>query len=103
MNVSDVKTKKNATKVPSLEELCQKRISNYDFERLNEIANTSKHHVTKAFKNSSIMEHSLLIAIARLLDESPIYLMDTYGCGLDSISARQHRALLELENNEISE
>lgn len=100
MNATDIKNDNKTIKVPSLKELCQKQISNYDFERLHEIANTSKHHVTKAFKKPNEMKYSLLVVLANLLEESPIHLIDQYNCGLDGLSAKEYRELLSLNSNE---
>lgn len=99
MDTTDIKNQNKTRKVPTLKELCQKQISNYDFERLHEIANTSKHHVTKAFKKPSEMKYSLLVAISNLLGESAIHLIDTYDCGLDGLSAKEYRELLSLNAN----
>lgn len=91
-----MKNIKKATKVPSLKIYCQKNISNYDFERLHEIANVSKHSVTKAFENPPEMKFPLLIALSKLLKEQPIDLINKYNCGLRAMTAEQYRSLLPL-------
>lgn len=94
MNTKDIKKTDKKTKGPSLKDYCQKNINNYDFERLHEIANVSKHSVTKAFNNPSEMKYPLLLAISDLLQESAISLIDKYDCGLNSITAGEYRNLL---------
>lgn len=99
MNTKDIKKSNKTRKVPSLKDYCKKNINNYDFERLHEIANVSKHSVTKGFNNPIEMKYPLLLAICNLLNEKAIYLIDTYNCGLNGITAAEYRSLLSRDSD----
>lgn len=95
MDTKNIKKNDGAKKKPSFKSYCQRNMSNYDFNRLDEATSLSKHMITKMLNNPEKMTLKVLEVIATILNLSPHDLAVTHGCGLDGMTAREYRQLLE--------
>lgn len=93
--MKNTKEPKAAIKVPTFKDFCKKNISSYDFDRLDKATSLTKHMITKMLNNPEKMTLKILLVIAEMLHLSPIELIGTYNCGLDVITAREYRSLLD--------
>lgn len=95
--MKDIKKSNKAIKVPTFKDYCKKNMSSYDFDRLDKTTSLTKHMVTKMLNTPEKMTLKNLLAVAKVLCLSPLELISTYSCGLDTITAREYRSLLETE------
>ena len=73
---------------------CERGLSNYYFNELSELIGITKHMVTRYLDNPRKMNLKALKIIAAGLQVKPLELINTYGCGLDGMSASDYRKLL---------
>lgn len=95
--MKDIKKSNKAIKVPTFKDYCKKNMSSYDFDRLDKVTSLTKHMITKMLNTPEKMTLKILLVIAKILNLPPLELIVNYNCGLDNITAREYRNLLETE------
>lgn len=73
----------------------EKSLSSYDFKHLHEVLKTTKYKLTSTLNSPNKMPFDILIGIAKVLGRTPISLVEEYEAGLDILTAREYRQLLE--------
>jgi len=87
----DIKT----TDIVTFKEFCEMNLSNYHFNRLHEVAKVSKHMITIMLNNPPKMTFQVLVVVSIDLERKPLSLVEKYDCGLDTMTAREYRKLLQ--------
>lgn len=93
MYMKDIKKGNPALKIPSFKEFCQKNMSSYNFSRLHEVAEVSKHRITIMLNNPEKMSYAVLLAVSAGLGIKANDLIEEHKCGLDGITVREYREL----------
>lgn len=89
-----LETKLNKTR-QSLRQYCEKTLSSYDFKHLHDTLKTTKYKLTSVLNSPNKMPVDILIKLANKLGKKPINLIDEFDAGLDAITTREYRKLIE--------
>lgn len=89
-----LETKVNKTQ-QTLRQYCEKNLSSFDFNHLHETLKTTKYKLTSTLNAPNKMPYDILIGLSKALGITPMSLVEQYEAGLDGMTAREYRKLLE--------
>ena len=89
-----LETKVNKTQ-QTLRQYCEKTLSSYDFNLLHKNLKTTKYKLTSTLNSPNKMPFDILISLAKQLGTTPMSLVENYDAGLDGMTAREYRKLLD--------